>query len=199
MQDHILLRPQLREIGLQQLVRSSKKWKTSNARRIQTNSTIDSRFGEPPPTSRPHLRLKGERPVRSGTPRRRPLPVSTQKCADAKRRRTAPSYPDRSCLRRRSTKCINHDSIGGPVCPLGAAEHDAKTPLVQKPVKIKPIDQSTSASGSILLDPVRIHNSKESARFGLERPVDAHFRFSLKSAPPPNDYEPRRQTSVVAS
>ena len=91
------------------------------------------------------------------------------------------------------------DRIGGPICPLAAAEHRAKTSFAPKPIKSEPFDQSTCASGSIFLDLVRTYNKKESARFGLERPVDALFRISLKTPPTPNDAKPRPHIRIAAA
>ena len=46
---------------------------------------------------------------------------------------------------------------------------------------------------------VRTYNKKESARFGLERPVDALFRISLKTAPTPNNAKPRPHIRIAAA
>ena len=59
-------------------------------------------------------------------------------------------------------------------------------------VESKPLRQSTSNFGSDPDTPRRITTLKESARFGLVRPVDAHFRSALSEAPAPNRCKPPR-------
>ena len=70
---------------------------------------------------------------------------------------------------------------------------------LQTAAESKRVEQSTSASESSFLQPLRSFDQKESARFGPELPVDAHLRFRRKSAPTPNDAQPRLHIRFVAA
>ena len=96
-------------------------------------------------------------------------------------------------------KAISSSAHSFAITAPNSSSEIAKNAELQSRIKSKPIDQSTSASRSILPKVIRIYNQKESARFGLERPVDAHFRFRFKSAPTPNDAEPRLHIRIVAA
>ena len=70
---------------------------------------------------------------------------------------------------------------------------------LRRDINAKPSGQSTSASESTLGTPSSIIEAKESSRFRLDRPVDAHFRFEPSEAPTPNRSEPPRQTRRTAA
>ena len=66
-------------------------------------------------------------------------------------------------------------------------------------VKSEPLGQSTPNFGSDLDNIRRTSTPKESARFGLVRPVDAHFRSALSGALAPNRCKPPRPIRVAGT
>ena len=63
----------------------------------------------------------------------------------------------------------------------------------------KRVGQSSPALDSILGQPKQSFDQKQSLRFDPERPVDAHFRFAVKTTPTPNESEPRLLLHIEAS
>ena len=59
--------------------------------------------------------------------------------------------------------------------------------------------QSSSSFDSLCGQSQGSFDKKRSLRFGSERPVDAHFRFGLKTAPTPNEAKPRLHFFIEAA
>ena len=74
-----------------------------------------------------------------------------------------------------------------------------KTPNLPTRAVAKRQRQSDRDLDSAPGQPRRSSNQKKGLRFGSKRPVDAHFRFGLKTAPTPNEAEPRLHFNTEAA